>query len=430
MDNGDKREKSMKKTSTTKIAIIGIVAGLVGGGAAAGGVTYLNNAGTFSTVTTGKTTPVKVSNSNVKGESDATKAFNKVSGAVVSVINLQKQQSLSDSDSLFGGLFGGDESSSSDSKSTDSSDLQTASEGSGVVYKKEGNTAYIVTNNHVVSGSNALQVLLSDGTKLTATLVGTDEQTDLAVLKINASKVSEVADFANSSKIEPGQSVLAIGSPLGSEYATSVTEGIISATKREVDATNENGDSLGKATVIQTDAAINPGNSGGPLVNLAGQVVGINSMKLASSTDGTSVEGMGFAIPANTVVNIINELEKNGKVERPALGVSMVDLSNVSKTDQSTILKLPTSVSGGVVVISTEDGSAAATAGLKKYDVITKIDDTEVAGSGDLRDALYKHKVGDTIKVTYYRDGKQKTTDVKLTKTTSSLSTKSEANQN
>ena len=282
----------------------------------------------------------------------------------------------------------------------------------------------------MVSGSNALQVLLSDGTKLTATLVGTDEQTDLAVLKINASKVSEVADFANSSKIEPGQSVLAIGSPLGSEYATSVTEGIISATKREVDATNENGDSLGKATVIQTDAAINPGNSGGPLVNLAGQVVGINSMKLASSTDGTSVEGMGFAIPANTVVNIINELEKNGKVERPALGVSMVDLSNVSTTDQSTILKLPTSVSGGVVVISTEDGSAAATAGLKKYDVITKIDDTEVTGSGDLRDALYKHKVGDTIKVTYYRDGKQKTTDVKLTKTTSSLSTKSEANQN
>ena len=204
----------------------------------------------------------------------------------------------------------------------------------------------------------------------------------------------------------------------------------MSATKREVDATNENGDSLGKATVIQTDAAINPGNSGGPLVNLAGQVVGINSMKLASSTDGTSVEGMGFAIPANTVVNIINELEKNGKVERPALGVSMVDLSNVSTTDQSTILKLPTSVSGGVVVISTEDGSAAATAGLKKYDVITKIDDTEVTGSGDLRDALYKHKVGDTIKVTYYRDGKQKTTDVKLTKTTSSLSTKSEANQN
>ena len=285
-----------------------------------------------------------------------------------------------------------------------------------------------MTNNHVVAGSNALQVLLSDGTKLTATLVGTDEQTDLAVLKIDSAKVSEVADFADSSKIEPGQAVLAIGSPLGSEYATSVTEGIISATKREVDATDESGNSLGKATVIQTDAAINPGNSGGPLVNLAGQVVGINSMKLASSSDGTSVEGMGFSIPSDTVVSIINELEKNGKVERPALGVTMVDLSNVSTSDQSSVLKLPTSVSGGVVVMGTTDGSAAAEAGLKKYDVITKIDDTEIAGSGDLRDALYKHKVGDTIKISYYRDGKEKTVDAKLTKTTSSLTSSSESN--
>ena len=419
-------EKRSGSKSSMKVAIVGLVAGLIGGGAAAGGVAYLNNSGMLapSTVTTGKTTPVKVSNSNVKGTSDATKAFNKVSGAVVSVINLQKQQSLGDS--MFGGLTS--DYGNSSSNDSDSSDLQTASEGSGVIYKKQGGTAYIVTNNHVVAGSNALQVLLSDGTKLTATLVGTDEQTDLAVLKVNSSKVSEVADFADSSKIEPGQSVLAIGSPLGSEYATSVTEGIISATKREVDATDESGNSLGKATVIQTDAAINPGNSGGPLVNLAGQVVGINSMKLASSSDGTSVEGMGFAIPSDTVVSIINELEKNGKVERPALGVTMVDLSNVSTSDQASVLNLPTSVSGGVVVMGTTDGSAAAEAGLKKYDVITKIDDTDITGSGDLRDALYKRKVGDTIKITYYRDGKAKTVDAKLTKTTSSLTSSSESN--
>lgn len=422
----ENEKRSGSKSATMKVAIVGLVAGLVGGGAAAGGVAYLNNSGMLAplAVTTGKTTPVKVSNSNVKGTSDATKAFNKVSGAVVSVINLQKQQSLGDS--MFGGLTS--DYGNSSSKNSDSSDLQTASEGSGVIYKKQGGTAYIVTNNHVVAGSNALQVLLSDGTKLTATLVGTDEQTDLAVLKIDSAKVSEVADFADSSKIEPGQAVLAIGSPLGSEYATSVTEGIISATKREVDATDESGNSLGKATVIQTDAAINPGNSGGPLVNLAGQVVGINSMKLASSSDGTSVEGMGFSIPSDTVVSIINELEKNGKVERPALGVTMVDLSNVSTSDQSSVLKLPTSVSGGVVVMGTTDGSAATAAGLKKYDVITKIDDTEIAGSGDLRDALYKHKVGDTIKISYYRDGKEKTVDAKLTKTTSSLTSSSESN--
>ncbi|WP_270322723.1 S1C family serine protease [Weissella confusa] len=422
----ENEKRSGGKSSTMKIAVVGLVAGLIGGGAAAGGVAYLNNSGMLapSTVTTGKTTPVKVSNSNVKGTSDATKAFNTVSGAVVSVINLQKQQSLGDS--MFGGLTS--DYGNSSSKDSDSSDLQTASEGSGVIYKKQGGVAYIVTNNHVVAGSNALQVLLSDGTKLTATLVGTDEQTDLAVLKVDSAKVSEVADFADSSKIEPGQSVLAIGSPLGSEYATSVTEGIISATKREVDATDESGNSLGKATVIQTDAAINPGNSGGPLVNLAGQVVGINSMKLASSSDGTSVEGMGFAIPSDTVVSIINELEKNGKVERPALGVTMVDLSNVSTSDQSSVLNLPTSVSGGVVVMGTTDGSAAAEAGLKKYDVITKIDDTDITGSGDLRDALYKHKVGDTIKITYYRDGKAKTVDAKLTKTTSSLTSSSASN--
>ena len=137
---------------------------------------------------------------------------------------------------------------------------------------------------------------------------------------------------------------------------------------------------------------------------------------------------MGFSIPSDTVVSIINDLEKNGKVERPALGVTMVDLSNVSTSDQSSVLNLPTSVSGGVVVMGTTDGSAAAEAGLKKYDVITKIDDTDITGSGDLRDALYKHKVGDTIKITYYRDGKAKTVDAKLTKTTSSLTSSSESN--
>ncbi|MFP7152609.1 S1C family serine protease [Weissella paramesenteroides] len=402
----------MKLSSESKIVVIGVVAGLIGGSVAAGGVTYFSQ-DDQSSVTTSKTTAVKVKNNNVKGTSSATKAFKKVSGAVVSVINLQKQQSLQS------GIYG---STTDSSSSSDSSDLQTASEGSGVIYKKDNDTAYIVTNNHVVADSNAIQVLLSDGTKLTAKLVGTDEQTDLAVLKVSSSKINEVADFADSAKTEAGQSVLAIGSPLGSDYATSVTEGIISATKRQVDATDESGNSLGKATVLQTDAAINPGNSGGPLVNLAGQVVGINSMKLASSEDGTSVEGMGFAIPSNTVVSIINELEKNGKIERPALGVSMVDLSNVSTSDQSNVLHLPSSVSGGVVVVDTEDNSPAANAGLTQYDVITKIDGKRVSNSGDLRDALYKHKIGDSVQLTYYHKGKEKTVTVKLNKSTSSLS--------
>lgn len=402
----------MKLSSGTKVVVMSVVAGLIGGGAAAGGVTYFSQ-DNQAAETSSKTTAVKVNDNNVKGTSSATKAFKNVSGAVVSVINLQKQQSLQSG--TYGNITGG----SSDS---DSSDLETASEGSGVIYKKNNNTAYIVTNNHVVSDSNAIQVLLSDGTKLTAKLVGTDEQTDLAVLKVSANKIKEVADFADSSKAEAGQSVLAIGSPLGSDYATSVTEGIVSATKRQVDATDESGNSLGKATVLQTDAAINPGNSGGPLVNLAGQVVGINSMKLASSEDGTSVEGMGFAIPSNTVVNIINELEKNGKIERPALGVSMVDLSNVSTSDQSDVLHLPASVSGGVVVVDTEKNYPAANGGLTQYDVITKADGKSVENSGELRDVLYKHKIGDSVKLTYYHGGKEKTVTVKLDKSTSSLS--------
>ncbi len=401
----------MKLSSGTKIVVMSVVAGLIGGGVAAGGVVHFTQNDQAANVTTAKNSAVKVNENNVKGKSSATKAFKNVSGAVVSVINLQKQQSLQSD-------FFGDQTQNRDS---DSSDLQTASEGSGVVYKKDRNTAYIVTNNHVVAGSNAIQVLLSDGTKLTGKLVGTDEQTDLAVLKVKADKISEVANFADSGKVEAGQSVLAIGSPLGSDYATSVTEGIISATKRQVDATDESGNSLGKANVLQTDAAINPGNSGGPLVNLAGQVVGINSMKLASSEDGTSVEGMGFAIPSNTVVTIINGLEKDGKIERPALGVSMVDLSNVSASDQREVLHLPDSVSDGVIIVEAQDDSPAAKAGLERYDVITKIDDTKVSDSGELRDALYKHKVGDSVKFTYYHKGQEKTVTVKLDKTTSSL---------
>lgn len=387
-------------TGSKKVLITALVAGLVGGGISAGTVAFFAN----NNQQVQQTSNVKVEDSKVKGEASATKAFNKVSGAVVSVLNIQSQgRSVSD-------LFG-----VADDDSGKSSD-KTASEGSGVIYKKSGNEAYIVTNNHVVSGAKKLQILMSDGTKVSAKLVGTDEMTDLAVLKIDASDVKEVASFADSSQLEPGQTALAIGSPLGSEYATSVTEGIISAPKREISAENEDGKSLGKATVIQTDAAINPGNSGGPLINLAGQVVGINSMKLSGSGDGTSVEGMGFAIPANTVTKVISELEQNGKVTRPSLGISLVDLDNVSVQDQKDTLKLPADASG-VVVMKVSNGSAAAAAGLKQYDVITKLDKTNVTDASSLRDALYQHKVGDKVQVSYYRDGKMQTTTVHLTKT-------------
>jgi len=338
------------------VAVTALVAGLLGGGVAYGGINYMsnNNVSTSSTsVPTGSNKSGSTSTTNVKVNvsSQATKVFKDNKAAVVSVINLQKQNTSSGWSGILGGDDGSSDSDGSNSNSGSSSSnskLQEYSEGSGLIYKKSGSAAYIVTNNHVVSGSNAIRVIMSDGTKLSAKLVGTDSVTDLAVLKINAAKVSKIASFGNSDSIEVGESALAIGSPLGSNYATTLTEGIISAKKRTIATTNTSGQQTGYATVIQTDAAINPGNSGGPLFNLAGQVVGINSMKLSSDSSGTSVEGMGFAIPSNEVVKIINELVKNGEVVRPALGVATYNLSNIQASDRKSVLKLPTSVTKGV----------------------------------------------------------------------------------
>lgn len=321
-----------------KVILVGVLAGLLGGGAALGInsaiSTYRNYATTKVPAGSSKSGGTSVSKNKASLTNETTKAYNATKNAVVSVIN---KQATSSSDSLYGNVTDGSTSSSSGS-------LETASEGSGVIYKKSGNVAYVVTNNHVVSGSSEIQVILSNGKTVDAQIVGTDETTDLAVLKINAANVTTVATFGNSNDIAAGQDVIAIGSPMGSEYANTVTKGIISATKRTVKAS----DSSVATTVIQTDAAINSGNSGGPLVNMAGQVIGINSMKLASSTDGTSVEGMGFSIPSNEVVRVINQLIKNGKITRPMLGVSLLDLSDVSSSQQQSVLNLPTSVTKGV----------------------------------------------------------------------------------
>lgn len=414
---------------TNKLVIVAAIAGLLGGGVAYGGASFIHNQmeSSSTAVPTGSNTTgtTKTSNVKVNVSSQSSKAFSTIKDSVVSVINLQKANT-NDSDSIISSIFG-NESSSSSKSSSSSSELETASEGSGVIYKKSGDTAYIVTNNHVVSGSSSLEIIMSNGKKLPAKIVGTDSVTDLAVLKINSSAVTTVASFGNSDNIKVGETALAIGSPLGSEYATSLTQGIISAKKRTVETTTENGQNNGEATVIQTDAAINAGNSGGPLINLAGQVIGINSMKLsASGSDSTTVEGMGFAIPSNEVVTIIDQLVKNGKITRPALGVALVDLTQVSSTQQKSILKLPSNVTDGTVLMQVNNGPAK-TAGLKKYDVITKIDDKAITDTAGLREALYKHKINDKITVGYYRDGKYKTTVVTLTKTsttTSSTTTK------
>ncbi|WP_089088083.1 S1C family serine protease [Secundilactobacillus pentosiphilus] len=418
MDNQQKPGSNNNRGLLIKVAVTALVAGLLGGGIAYGGANYISNRDTTSVPAgSNKSGTASTSNMKVNVSSQASKAFSNVKDSVVSVINLQKQSQSSNS---LAGIFGGN-----DSNSSSSSDgkLQASSEGSGVIYKKAGNSAYIVTNNHVVSGSNALEVIMSNGKKIDAKLVGKDAITDLAVLKVNSAEVSKVASFGNSDNIKVGETALAIGSPLGSQYATSLTEGIISAKKRTVATTDEaTNQQTGNATVIQTDAAINPGNSGGPLINLAGQVIGINSMKLASSNSGTSVEGMGFAIPSNEVVSVINQLIKNGKIVRPALGIKYVDLSEISKSQQKSILKLPSSVENGVVVMETPSASTpAGRSGIKKYDVITALDGKKISTNSTLRDLLYKYKVDDTVTLTYYHNGNQKTTKVKLTETTSQL---------
>lgn len=407
-------EKPRSNRFWVKVATVGLVAGLIGGGISLGanGVIqhFRENAATRVPTGSNRSGGTKVNGNKANLNTESTKAYDSVQGAVVSVINKQKVQQGDSALSMFGIIDPSQGSSSS--SSSNSGKLQTASEGSGVIYKKSGNTAYIVTNNHVVSGSSALQVILSSGKKVNASLVGSDSATDLAVLKINSADVKTVASFGNSNSIKAGQDVLAIGSPMGSEYANTVTKGIISAKNRTLKAGTD-----GTITsVIQTDAAINSGNSGGPLINMAGQVIGINSMKLSANTDGSSVEGMGFAIPSNEVVSIINQLIKKGGIERPALGLGMIDLSNISSDQQKTILKLPSSVTKGVVVAQVADGSAADNAGIKKYDVITKIGNTKVSDSSELRAALYKYKVGDSTKITFYRGGNQQTVTVHLTK--------------
>lgn len=392
-----------------------ILVGFIGG--VAGTLLILNMAGISINNVSGsstKTTTSKVSYSNTN---DTTKAVEKVREAVVSVINYQSNSSSND---LYMQMFGGNLDNNTNNGSD--SDLSIASEGSGVIYKKDGNSAYVVTNNHVVDGASQIEIMLSDGTKVVGELVGTDTYSDIAVVKIASDKVTTVAEFANSDKITVGETAIAIGSPLGTDYANSVTQGIVSSLSRTVTMTNDDGETI-STNAIQTDAAINPGNSGGALINIEGQVIGINSSKISSTSDsgsGNSVEGMGFAIPANDVVKIINQLEANGKVIRPALGITMANLSDLSTTTISR-LNIPTSVTSGIVVASVQSGMPAEGV-LKKYDVITAIDDKDVSSITDLQSVLYGHSTGDSIKVTFYRGTDKKTETIKLTKTTQDLS--------
>lgn len=413
-----KEEKQARlKSSFLKTALVAVVAGVLGGGLTIGAYNLYQNQAVSSSDDSQATT--KVSNVKVNVSTQATKAFNKIKRAVVTVEAYQKSDNSIDS--IFGFSSGSSEETTSES------------EGSGVIYKKNGNTAYVVTNNHVISGADSFYVMLYSGKRVKATVVGKDSVSDLAVLKIDAKNVEQTATFGNSDNIQVGETALAIGSPMGSEYATSLTQGIISAKKRTLDITNSSGVTTGSTTVIQTDAAINSGNSGGPLVNLDGQVIGINSMKLSSNSsnsENASVEGMGFAIPSNEVVKIINQLVTKGKVSRPALGISGIDLDYVSDSAKSDTLKLPDGVDSGVVVMKSDSDSPLKDV-LSKYDVIVSLGGKKVTGISSLKTALYAHKVGDSVTIKYYHDGQLKSQKVTLSleaseSTTTATSSESE----
>ncbi|EGF88565.1 hypothetical protein HMPREF0433_00581 [Gemella sanguinis M325] len=337
-------------------------------------------------------------------------AISKAKDAVVSVVNYQTNSN--NLDSILGGNSKNKSNNNSNSNNSNSGDLKTASTGSGVIYKKTGNTAYVVTNNHVVKGAKKLAVILSDGTNVNAEVVGTDVWTDLAVLKINGDNVTTTMDFANSDDIAVGETAFAIGSPLDLSFSNTVTKGIVSAVNRQIPMDVDGDGTVDwNQTVIQTDAAINPGNSGGALINNEGKLIGINESKIAKATSSVSAEGIGFGIPSNEVKLITEQLEKSGKVVRPAMGVQLVSVNTIANDTVKSELKYEGKQ--GVVVRLVESGTPAAKAGLEKYDVITKLNDTEVKDVAAVRKFLFeKAKIGDTVKVTYYRGGQEKTTEI------------------
>lgn len=253
--------------------------------------------------------------------------------------------------------------------------------GSGIIFDSKG---YIVTNNHVIDGADKLTVKLSGGKILNAKLIGADPRTDIAVIKVDAQNLP-TAKFGDSSKMKVGDLAVAIGNPMG-EYAGSVTAGIISAVNRTI---NYQG---AKYKVLQTDAAINPGNSGGALCNESGQVIGINSLKVPSIQNA---EGIGFAIAINGVKDVINSLVSYGKVSRPYLGVS----GGTVKPDNESGVR-------GVYISEVSQGSGAAAAGVKPTDIIIQVDNKKVETIEELQEIIEKHKIGDAVPCTIWRNGK------------------------
>lgn len=337
------------------------------------------------TSTSTKTTPVQAQVTKNSQASSIADMVETASKSIVGVTNIQQTNNRF----------------SSQSQSVESGT------GSGVIFKIVGDKAYIVTNNHVIENANQVEITLDDGQKTKAKIIGADALTDLAVLEIDAKYASSVLSFGDSSTLRAGDQVIAIGNPLGLDLSGTVTQGIVSGTDRSMDVSTSSGE--WELNVIQTDAAINPGNSGGALINMEGLVIGINSLKISES----GVEGLGFAIPSNDVIPIVNELIEKGEISRPYLGVSLADLEQIPA---QYLQDLPESITKGTMVTNIDPNSAASKAGLKEQDVIVSFNGTDIEGASDLRKILYTDlKAGEKVKIKVYRNGKLETITVTLT---------------
>ncbi|ASN07140.1 S1C family serine protease [Virgibacillus necropolis] len=383
-----------KKESKPKRSGVGVLfGGLVGGIVAAVAVVLLftnniiplnNNNGSDSTSAQDNGTP-EIAQTIATGNTDVASNIEEVSEAVVGITNLQQQNVWAPS--------------------------QKAGSGSGIIYKKADGKAYVVTNHHVVEGAEEVEVVLNNGDRIKAKVLGSDPLTDLAVLQIDGKKIETVAKLGSSEEAKVGETVVAIGNPLGMNFANSVTKGIISGKERSVSIdTNKDKQPDWVTEVIQTDAAINPGNSGGALVNSDGEVIGINSMKIAKK----EVEGIGFAIPIDTAIPIMKQLETEGEVARPFIGISTASLQQVPPQYRSQIA-LPEDIKGGMVIAQVQPGSPAADAGLQQFDIITKINGQEITSILDLRKYLYSEtKIGDTVEIEISRNGELQTVELTL----------------
>lgn len=287
------------------------------------------------------------------------------------------------------------------------SEQQESGTGSGVIYKIENSHAYIVTNNHVIEDAQKIDIVLENGERTSAELIGRDALTDLAVLKIDAEHATYALPFGDSDELRAGDPAVAIGNPLGLGFSGTVTKGIVSAKNRSINVNTSAGEWA--LDVIQTDAAINPGNSGGALLNSNGEVIGINSLKI--SKDG--VEGIGFAIPSNDVLPLVEEMVQNGEIERPHLGISMVDLQQAPAQYKQ---YLPESVENGVIIANVDPQSAAGQAGLQPEDIITEMNGKPINNINELRKILYTESIiGEEISLTVFRGNEKQTLTLKLT---------------